>query len=134
MPATGFIGRGTRTRECRLQIVWFRRRGTSPPPGDDAALLLSAQRALLGNVGPNVLAVYVAWSDDQLRFHAYVDEDATADEREALSVAATEMIADFPDVADIDEMTFSAVDRSGPGCSGGHWAFLRLDVQLRLRE
>ena len=134
MRATGCIGRGTRTGECRIQTVWFRRRRTPPSPRDDAALLLSAQRALLGNVGPNVLAVYVAGSDDQLRFHAYVDEDATGDELEALSVAVTEMIADFPDVTDVDEMTSTAVDRSVPRCDGGHWAYLRLDVQLRLPE
>jgi hypothetical protein len=68
-------------------------------PGDDAQnvrLRLSAQRALLGAVGPSVRAVSVSYMDASIVFQAFVDPEATDLERDALDDAATDVIADFP--------------------------------------
>jgi hypothetical protein len=59
-------------------------------------LRLSAQRALLGAIGPNVVAVAVSYRGQQIVFQAWVDTNASPDQREDLDVAATEIIADFP--------------------------------------
>lgn len=59
-------------------------------------LRLSAQRALWGTAGPHVEQIYVAYEGMRVRFVAIVDEGLPDDEREALSGAAAEIIADYP--------------------------------------
>jgi hypothetical protein len=61
------------------------------------ALLLSAQGALLGNVGPAVLIICVDTDGNSITFNAVVDPGASEDELEDLRVATTEMVANFPD-------------------------------------
>jgi hypothetical protein len=68
-------------------------------PEDDAQniqLRLSAQRALLGAIGPSVRAVAVAYRDKSIVFQAVVDPEATAAERYGLSDAAGDVVADYP--------------------------------------
>jgi hypothetical protein len=95
---------------------------------DSAFLRLSAQRALLGAVGRNVLGVCVALEGDRLLFRGYVGEHATEDEREALDFAASEMLADFPDVGSLDLEIEQADATALPGC-GGQWVFLGLGAR-----
>ena len=68
-------------------------------PEDDpngVLLRLSAQRALWAAVGQHVRSIYVGYDGTTVRFLAMVDVDLPDDERGALSVAATEIIADYP--------------------------------------
>lgn len=59
-------------------------------------LRLSALRALLGHVPPSLRAVSVALlGSEVVGFRAIFDEGATDAEVELLSIAATEIIADF---------------------------------------
>jgi hypothetical protein len=69
-------------------------------PDDDPQQLhlsLSAQRALLGSVGPAVRAVTVGYMANMIVFAAYVDQEISDAEREDLDDAATEVIADYPE-------------------------------------
>ena len=68
-------------------------------PEDDPhsiRLRLSAQRALLGAVGPSVRAVSVAYRDESIVFQAFVDPDVTDAEREDLDDAAGDVVDDYP--------------------------------------
>lgn len=58
-------------------------------------VLLSLQRALLGEVFERLIAVCVDWHDHHITIYAYVDGDPTDDELESLSCVETEVIADF---------------------------------------
>lgn len=67
--------------------------------GDDmrkCEVLLSLQRALLGEVGSNLRAVTVTYSGTTIHFDAFVDGEVTDEEREAMSLVETEVMADFP--------------------------------------
>ena len=59
-------------------------------------LLLSAQRALLGAISHPVIAVAVRADDLELVMIVQIDGSLDDDEQEALEVAASEIIADFP--------------------------------------
>jgi hypothetical protein len=59
-------------------------------------LRLSAQRALLGNVGPSVRAVSVAYRGKSIMVRAFVDPGATDAELDDIDDAATQVAADFP--------------------------------------
>ncbi len=56
---------------------------------------LSAQRALLAQVPASLRAVSVATSAYEVRFRCFFDTSASDTDRELLSDAATEIIADF---------------------------------------
>ena len=66
-------------------------------------LRLSAQRALWGAITPNLRAVSADIRGTVIRWRADFDLPPTEEELELLSVAATEVIADFPAPWTIDE-------------------------------
>lgn len=77
---------------------------THPPDADvQMMLLLSAQRALLGAVSPALRGVTVGARDKVVLFRCYLDGPIAEEDREALQVAGTEIIADFPAPWDINE-------------------------------
>jgi hypothetical protein len=63
----------------------------------DPALRLSAQRALLRAISPDVRVVKVALDGPEIAFTVIVGRELAEAELDALSVAATEIVADFPD-------------------------------------
>lgn len=67
-------------------------------------LLLSAQRALLGAVYPEVRAVSVGILSEKLFVNYYLDRPLTDEDRENLSIIATELLADFPDIDQLAEL------------------------------
>jgi len=66
-------------------------------------LCMSAQRALWGNVPPTLRAVSIERRGDTIHFRAVFTSDATDDDVELLSIAAAEVIADFPAPTTIHE-------------------------------
>lgn len=58
-------------------------------------LRLSAQRALWGAIPPSLRAVSLELRGDVIHFRAVFQPGASDDDRELLSVAATEVLADF---------------------------------------
>jgi hypothetical protein len=73
------------------------------PPKPDVRLRLSAQRALLGAVPKTLREVSVELQGSVLRFRAVFEQEPSDDERELLSVACTEIVADYPDVHDVQD-------------------------------
>ena len=74
----------------------------------DPNLRLSAQRALLGVISPEIRLIKVRRDGDQIVFSTIAfcpPSDAT---KEALAVAATEVIADFPDCRIEERLTVSS--------------------------
>jgi hypothetical protein len=63
----------------------------------DPSLRLSAQRALLGVISPEIRLIKVRRDGDLILFTTIVTRPLKGEAEEALSVAATEVIADFPD-------------------------------------
>ncbi|WHP32245.1 hypothetical protein QMG90_04745 [Trabulsiella odontotermitis] len=56
---------------------------------------LSLQRALLGNVTPNIRAVVVELKNKNISLLFYFDGEPNDDDEELVSVVETEVIADF---------------------------------------
>lgn len=69
----------------------------------DVRIRLSAQRALLGQVTPSLRAVSVDVGERKVYFRCIFDGNPTEYVRELLSVAATEIIADFQEPYMIEE-------------------------------
>lgn len=68
-------------------------------------LQLSAQRALLGVVTPNLRAVSLQRRADAVHWLAVFAEEPTEQERILISVAASEVVADFSDALQlVDEV------------------------------
>jgi hypothetical protein len=66
-------------------------------------LRLSAQRALWGHVPPSLRAVSLEMRDTTIFFRAVFEPGAPDDDRELLSVAGTEIIADFSAPTTLEE-------------------------------
>lgn len=69
----------------------------------DVKLCLSVQRALWGLIPPSLRAVSVAHDGHIIAFRCIFDGFPSEDDRELLSMAATEIIADFDAPYLIDE-------------------------------
>ncbi|PSR55371.1 hypothetical protein AHMF7605_18605 [Adhaeribacter arboris] len=62
----------------------------------DNSLILSGVRALLGNVPISLRSVSIELSNGKILWKCVFDENATEEDYELLSIAAGEVIADFP--------------------------------------
>jgi hypothetical protein len=69
----------------------------------DISLTLSAVRALLRNVTPPLHSASVEWKENTIVWKCVFDTKATADDYELMSIAAAEIISDFPD-AELEEI------------------------------
>lgn len=67
-----------------------------------ALVLLSLQRALLGEVFPALRVLTVDWSDAAVKFWAYVDGALRSEDAESLSCVSAAVAADFWPGVDID--------------------------------
>jgi hypothetical protein len=74
-----------------------------------ADLRLSAQRALLGAIYPEVRMVKVRRDGSRITFTAVCDTPFSDDTLDALTTAASEIAADFPD-CDVDEIIAGSSD------------------------
>jgi hypothetical protein len=60
-------------------------------------VLLSLQRALLGEITPEMRAVAVQWSPARVTIRVYTDGEAPAEIREGFDASVvTQVVADFP--------------------------------------
>jgi hypothetical protein len=75
----------------------------------DPKLRLSAQRALLGAIHPGVRMVKVRRDHSRITFTAICDQPISDDALDALTTAAAEIAADFPD-CDVDERIIGSTD------------------------
>jgi len=61
-------------------------------------LRLSAQRALLGQVTPNIRQVYIRYRAEMIELMAILDGETTEDDRQRMEEVTSEIVSDFPDV------------------------------------
>ena len=68
-----------------------------------AKLILSANRALLCEIHPNMREIDVEYIEemDTINFYVYFDSPATDDEKDSVGAMVTEMISDFPQALDL---------------------------------
>ena len=95
----------------------------------DIELRLSAQRALWGNVPFSLRAVSVEERGTTIHFRAVFSPGATEDDRELLSVAASEIIADFPAPFMIEE-EFMEIAPPGEPAHLQYLIFLRAEPPI----
>jgi hypothetical protein len=62
-------------------------------------VLLSIQRALLGQIGTAVRRIVCSWTETEIHVRVVVDGEIGEDDVEAMEEAKTEVIADFPNTA-----------------------------------
>jgi hypothetical protein len=92
-----------------------------------ADVLLSIQRALLGAVGPSLLAASVEWTERTIDVTWYVAASLSADERQDLLTAGGMVAGDFSDEIELSEH-FVEVAASGQPAVRGAWVFLRREL------
>ena len=67
------------------------------------AVLLSVQRALLGNVPASLRAVACGWTERAITLRSIFDGRVSAELADAMRAVGSEVIADFPAPTTIDE-------------------------------
>jgi hypothetical protein len=95
----------------------------------DPALRISAQVALLGVISPEIRLVKVRRDGDEITLTTIVARPLNPEGVEALSIAATEVIADFPDcriherlIVSLDELPREDILEHG-------WLYQRREVR-----
>jgi hypothetical protein len=76
-------------------------RGKMKPTNNE--LILSCQRSLLGSIPYKLRGLTVKLENETLYWKGYFDGEPTDEEKEILSVACTEVIADFPIIKIVKE-------------------------------
>jgi hypothetical protein len=95
----------------------------------DPALRISAQRALLGAISPEIRLVKVRRDGDGITLSIIVAHALDEDAEEALSNAATEIIADFPDCQIHQRVIVSADELPREDVLEHGWVYQRLEVR-----
>jgi hypothetical protein len=70
---------------------------------NELLLKLSAQRALLGEVTPNMLAVSLEVTNDRLVVKFDFESQPSEEEIDATQCISTEILADFPEINHVEE-------------------------------
>lgn len=86
-------------------------------------LKLSIQRALIGEVTDKLFAVTVGIEEKNVKINAYFSGEVSEDDRERISVVATEVAADLPEGYMVEDESVSS-DTSPLKCLD-FWAFKR---------
>ena len=93
-----------------------------------SSLLFSLHRALFGAIPKNLKGLRVKITNNLLIWQAFFETDPTEDEKEVLSVACTEVIADFPNINQVEE---EYLYHPAPlkNTSMEEWAFVRWEPE-----
>ncbi len=98
-------------------------------------VLLSVQRALLGEISPDMRAISVHWSPTEICLRVYADRETTQETEEAFDAGAiTQIIADFPypDRGDpVVGFEFIRVDPASPIALQGQLVFARVGTRFQ---
>jgi hypothetical protein len=87
-------------------------------------VLVSAQQALLGEVGPNLRAVIVSFSESTIFFESFFHGEISDEDRESMSLVETELLASFPSNHAVSHK-LTRLDEPAPIPQRDHWAYLR---------
>lgn len=84
-------------------------------------ILLSAQRAMLGLITPNMQAITISYKNMPVILRVYFKIQPTQDECELIEEITSEIVADFEEITDIKEEIFVA---QKPECLD-EWLYLQ---------
>lgn len=93
----------------------------------DPSLRLSAQRALRGVISPEVRLIKVRRDGAQIVFTTITDRPLTSELREALEVASTEIVADFPNCRIEDRFLVSTAPLPREDVLAEGWVYERAE-------
>lgn len=95
---------------------------------DDVRYILSAIRALLGHITANTRAVMLGWDQSTVRLRFVTFDEPTEYDRECMSCAATEILADFPSMGIAETIGASSrYPRDLGELEHPHWVFFRAE-------
>jgi hypothetical protein len=94
-----------------------------------ADVLLSVQRALLGTISVQILAVCVDWVGKNIEMTVFAEGSLPDNQREAVEIAGTEIGADFTLPVSV-EVTIVEKAKQPLRGSGG-WVFVRFGCLVR---
>ncbi len=86
-------------------------------------MLLSAQKALLGAVGPNLRGCTIGWTKTKITWLCYFDGPMSDEDKELMRCVGTEIIADFPDMMIEEKMVRLDAPKKMKKLQG--WAYVR---------
>jgi hypothetical protein len=61
-------------------------------------LRLSAQRALIGQVTPNIRQIFIRYRPGYIELLAVIDGEVSEDDRQRMEEVTSEIVSDFPDI------------------------------------
>lgn len=91
-------------------------------------VLLSIQRALLGEIFPALRAITVEWDTRIVSIHAFVDGSLAETDAESLSCISTEVTADFAPDMEV-ECVLHRVDAPQPIHDARAWVYRRRESE-----
>jgi hypothetical protein len=97
---------------------------TQPSSQRRSDVLLSIQRALLGEVSPRLRAVTVTFDEKSVAARAYFDGELDDEDRESMSSVETQLLADFPEEHSVT-VECHRLDAPAPIADDGTWVFAR---------
>jgi hypothetical protein len=86
-------------------------------------VLLSAQRALLGAIGPQILGVCVNWTGQEIEVEVFAECHLSLDQKEDMEIVGTEIGADFP--ISVSVKVKIVENAQSPLRGSGAWVFVR---------
>jgi hypothetical protein len=96
---------------------------------DRANILLSVQRALLGAIGTDILAICISIEQTGLEVVVFAERFLSLAQYEALETAATEIMADFSSPIAVGVRVVEQAKQ--PLECQGIWVFVRLNCLIR---
>lgn len=93
----------------------------------DSGLRLSAQRALLGAISPHIRLIKVRRSGSSITMTTIASQPIGEQAEEALSVAATEIVADFPDCQIEEQLLITSEELPRENLLEQGWVYQRFE-------
>jgi hypothetical protein len=90
-------------------------------------MLLSVQRALLGAIGASLRAIAVRYTEISVTLIVLADNEWEPEQQDALEVALTEIVADFPQIESVGLLRKPS-DWRGDGAPL-EWVYKTLDLR-----
>ena len=90
-----------------------------------ASILLSAQRAMLGNITPNMHAITVAYKDTEIVLRVYFINKPDEDDIELMSEILTSMCSDFSEIINAKEEFFIIGNDKSKLICLNDWVFMQ---------
>jgi hypothetical protein len=87
-------------------------------------VLFLVQQALLGEVGPNLRAVIVSFSETSISLECFFHGEISCEDRESMALVETELLASFPSSHSVSHM-LTRLDEPAPIPKRDHWAYFR---------